>query len=175
MSRMKKKYLIAGGIAVVLLIIIVFVIVFQQTSLTSQNPAVTSPANQMKTSVKNSRQVTLAPPSNTPQEAVKQFYNYYFSSPTNPLANGAFESNPYLAPDFKGLIKAYYNNGNVPVFCLQNKRANVSVGQEVPVNDANEILMEETISEASPGTKDLYTVIVQNVNDKWLIYDIHCL
>ncbi|HVA96559.1 MAG TPA: hypothetical protein VND99_02800 [Candidatus Acidoferrales bacterium] len=179
---MNKKFLIIGSAALVLILIFVIVIFMQQstvqkqalpkpTTLNRQNPAGIRHSNQTSTVP----YITFAPPSDTPQAAVKQFYDYYFASPTNPLANGAYKKNPYLSSDFKQVIGSLYNNGNVPVFCPQNKRKNIIVGQETPVNYTNAILMQEFISEAPPGNKDLYRVQVQEVNNTWLIYDINCI
>ena len=181
---MNKKYLIAGGIIVIFLILLVVLVISQQSS--TQQPLVPNPSpaeGQSQTILNQTTHshnkvvptATLAPVADTPSDAVKQFYNYYFSSPTNPLANGAYKTNPYLSPDFKQVIGALYNNGDTAVFCPQNKRANITVGKETQLNSTNSLLMQEFISEASPGNKDLYVVLVQEINNKWLIYDINCI
>ena len=182
MSHMNKKYLIVGGaIAIVLIILLVVVLFPKQTPTQQQAVSKTSSTNQSSAalyhSTSNTTVSTVTPmqPSDPAQAAVEQFYRYYLASPTNPLANGAYKNNPYLAPDFKGLIEAAYDNGNTPVFCPQDMQRNIVVGKEAPVNETGVVVMEETISAASTGGKDLYTVFVQNLNNKWLIYDIHCL
>ena len=181
---MNKKYLIVGiGIVVIFIILFVGAIFSQKPSSQPQAVSkVTSSTNQSPNALYHATAntnttvptLTLAPLADTPQSAVEQFYHYYFSAPSNPLANGAYKNNPYLAPDFKGLIEAAYDNGNTPVFCTNDEQKNIVVGQEVPVSYNDAIVMSETISEASGG-KDLYTVLVQNINNQWLIYDIHCL
>ena len=180
---MNKKYLIVGGVIVIFLIILLVSIFFQKSP--SQQTSVSEQTSNLKnqtaavTSIKNhtssSPSLTLAPPASTASQAVQQFYTYYFSSPSNPLANGAYKTNPYLSPDFKNVIGALYNNGNTPVFCPENKRTNIVVGQETSVNYTNAILTQEVISAAPPESKDLYRVLVQQINGKWLIYDINCL
>lgn len=186
---MNKKYLIiGGGIALLVILFIVVLLSFntpaknqqsvsQTVTVSSQNvnkKSTTTPSA-AKLSGASATPVISMQPANTPQATVEQFYHYYFSSPTNPLAHGAYKNNPYLAPDFKGLIEAAYDNGNTPVFCPKDVQKKVVVGKEVAVDSANAILVDEVISQASPGGKDLYSVIVQNINNKWLIYDIHCL
>ena len=104
-----------------------------------------------------------------------QFYTFYFSTPTNPLANGAFKTNPYLSQDFKDLLSSSYDNGNTPALCPQNKRANITVGKEVEVYVNNQYMTEETISETSPVTKDLYTILLENNNGMWLVEDVNCV
>ena len=90
------------------------------------------------------------------------------------MANGAYKKNEYLAPDFKDEIGALYNNGNAPVFCLQNKRTNIAVGQEEDVYYNNQYLKQEIISDAT-GAKDLYRVVLQQVDNKWLVLDVTCV
>ena len=186
---MNKKYLIIGSCVIIVLILIVVLLFSQNTSSKQQQPASQSqtslnqanqPVQQAATTTNSTNETTptitaVAPLATTAQGAVAQFYNYYFASSNNPLANGAFKNNPYLAPDFKSVIGQLYSNGNTPVFCLQNKKKNIVVGKETPVDSTDALLMQETISEASPGNKDLYNVVVQDINDKWLIYDINCL
>lgn len=187
---MNKKYLIAiGGLAIIFVVFLMVGIFSQQnpqqaqtkqqspqtSSGENQNPAVFHGATTNTTNNTITPSVTLVPPATTAQGAVKQFYAYYFSSPSNPLANGAYKGNPYLAADFKDVIGSLYHNGNSPVFCTENKRENITVGQETPVNYTDAVLMQEVISEAPPGNKELYRVLVQNVNDTWLIYDINCI
>jgi len=185
MSHMNKKYLIVGGaIVFILIILLVVALSSKQTPTQQQTVSKTSTTNQSSTTLYHSGAntnttivptVSQAPSTDPAQAAVEQFYHYYVASPINPLANGAYKNNPYLAPDFKGLIQAAYDNGNTPVFCPQDEQKNIVVGKEVPVNETGVVVMEETISEASAGGKDLYTVSVQNLNNKWLIYDINCL
>jgi len=160
---------------IIFFIIFIGVILFQQnqfipaSSLQTQN---SSQTNQKITSVPT---VTLAPLSGSAQQAAWQFYNYYFSTPQNPLAVGKYKSNPYLSQDFKDNIETGYDNGNVPVFCPQNKSANIVVGNGVQVYRLNQYMTEETISEASPAAKDLYTIMLENNNGSWLVEDVNCL
>ena len=180
---MNKKYLIlGGGIALILLIGIVLSTLLQQSP--AQQRVSPQPSSSLKQDTAAFQQIhqrspvatiTLAPPSNTPQASTKQFYEYYTAAQSNPLADGAYKTNPYLSPEFKQVIGALYKNGNVPVFCPENRRTNIVVGQEVQVNYTTGVLMQEVISEAPPGTKDLYRVMLKNVGGKWLIYDINCI
>ena len=176
---MNKKYLILFATVIVIFIIFVSVIFFQQNSTESiskpspiqnQNPALQHADQQAAVP-----SVTLAPPASTPEGAARQFYQYYFSSPANPLANGAYKNNPYLSQDFKDNIGALYNNGNAPIFCPQNKSASIIVGDEQQVYYNNQYLRQETISEAPPGSKELYHIILENVYGKWLVFDVTCI
>ncbi len=175
-----KKYLILFVGVIVLFIIFIGVIFLQQTPAQQSSSSTPAAQTQITGSIKQTTQntspsVTLAPPSSSPKIAAQQFYIYYFSSPTNPLAYGAYKTNPYLAPEFKDNMSGAYKNGNVPVFCPQNKAANIVVGKEQSIYYGNSYLMQEVISQAPPGNKDLYTLRMQNVNGKWLVFDINCI
>ena len=182
---MNKKYLLLFVGAIFVFIIFASFLFLQQsqqnqvpapTSLHNQNPASLQQTNQQTPQSKTvAPTVTLAPLSSDPKEATKQFYIYYFSTLQNPLADGAYKKNPYLSDDLKSVMESLYNNGNAPLFCPQNKRANVVVGQEQTMYYSNQYMTEETISEASPGTKDLYRVMLQNQGGKWLISDVNCI
>jgi hypothetical protein len=176
-----KRYLILFVGVIVLFIIFIGVIFLQQNPKQTQAPSTVS-QNQVTASIKQTTQhtgvassVTLAPPSTSPKIAAQQFYVYYFSSPSNPLANGAYKTNPYLSDQFKTVMSAYYKDGNAPVFCPQNRTANIVVGKEESVYYNNDYLMQEVISQALPGNKDLYSLLLQHVNGKWLIFDINCI
>jgi len=177
---MYKKYLVLI-ICVIIIIGLISFLVFKKSqqkalplpsTLQNQNPANLTRTNQKKNSVSTA---TLKPLSGSPKEVAKQFYTYYFSTVENPLARGQYKTNPYLSEDLKNLLESGYNNGNAPLFCPQNKRSNIVVGKEVQVYYNNQYLREETISEASPGTKDLYTVMLVNNGGKWLIEDVNCI
>lgn len=178
---MNKKYLILGG-GIIIIILIGFFLSFslkQAPSTQQTSPQASSPQSQDTATFQSNQKspavsVTMAPPASTPQDATKQFYMYYLASPSNPLANGAYKTNPYLSQEFKQVIGALYKNGNVPVFCPQNLRDKFTVSQEEQVNYTSGVLMQEVISGTS-GTKDLYRVMLKNVNGKWLIYDINCI
>lgn len=150
----------------------------RQTQISSSSPKTQGNAAPMQTG-KQTGQVSpstaLPTIASDAQTVTKQFYTYFFSSPTNPLANGAYRNNPYLSQDFKDVITAYYKNGDVPVFCPQNKSNNIVVGQEQLVSYNGSSLTQEVISEAPPGTKDLYRVLLESVNNQWLIFDINCI
>lgn len=180
MNQQNKKYIILF-VGVVLLFIIFIVVIFLQQGPKQQSSTVSpstqdqkSTSMQQTTNINGSPSITLAPPSSSPQTAALQFYTYFFSSPKNPLANGAYKTNPYLSQDFKLLIAGAYDNGDVPVFCSQNKESNIIVDNQQSLYYNNGYLMEETISEAPPGNKNLYDILLENVNGKWLIYDINC-
>jgi len=64
-------------------------------------------------------------------QTAQTFYNSTAS--VNPLANGAFKTNPYLSDTFKHTIKTGYKNGNTPVFCPENRRPQVTIGKEQQV------------------------------------------
>jgi|SRR5579872_6531537 len=182
---MNKKYILLFIGAIVVFIIFIAVIFLQQNSsqqevqqpstLQSQNPA---NLQRQQTNLSRNQNVavptiTLAPPASTPNAAAKQFYTYYFASLENPLADGAYKNNPYLSQDFKDVLGALYYNGNSPIFCLQNKRANITVGKEKQYYYNNQFLTQEIISDATTG-KDLYQITLENVGGKWLIFDVNC-
>ncbi|SRR5258708_8401010 len=171
---MNKKYLLLFVGVIVIFIIFVVVIFFQQNP---PLPQFLSPHNQNPVALQEQKQapsVSLAPPSSNPKAAAKQFYDYYFSTDNTPLAGGAYKNNPYLSQDFKDTIGDLYNNGNAPVFCSQNKRTNVTVGKEQQMYYNNQYLTIETISDAANG-KALYSISLENVNGKWLIFDVNCI
>jgi hypothetical protein len=177
MINTNKRYIILFLGVVVLFILFAIVVFLQQPPkqqhLSSQDQNVISFHRPNQKSV-NIPSVTLLPPASTPKAAAQLFYSYYFSSP-NPLANGAYKNNPYLSQDFKNVIGSLYKNGNTPVFCLQNRRAQIIVGKEQSVYYNNGYLEQEVISEAAPGTKDLYIVLLEDDGGKWLIFDINCI
>jgi hypothetical protein len=180
--NMNKKYIILFVGVIILFIIFIAVIFFQQnqnlptpSSLQNQNPAALQPNQQTKQSDTTVPQVTLSPLTGTAVEATEQFYNYYFSTSVNPLANGAYKDNPYLSQDFKDILGSLYNNGNAPLFCPQNKRASIVVGKEQQNYYNNQYVTQEIISEAPPGTKDLYRVSLENQDGKWFIFDVNCI
>ncbi|HSX09057.1 MAG TPA: hypothetical protein VLF93_02815 [Candidatus Saccharimonadales bacterium] len=175
---MNKRYLIIIGV-IIIFVIFIGVIFFQQTP--KQSPSSTTPSQTVitgslkKPTANKFINPTMAPPANTPKLAAQQFYIYFFSQPSNPLANGAFKTNPYLSDDFKQIIAEAYRNGNTPVFCPANETQNVVVGKEQSIYYNNGYLMQEIVSQAPPGNKDLYTMRMQNVNGKWLVFDINCI
>jgi hypothetical protein len=175
---MNKKYILLFiGVVVFFVLFIVFIVLQQKQSNVTITPSTALNSRQINQPDKNrpTETETFAPLSNSPQEAAKQFYTYYFSTLANPLANGAYKTNPYLSQDFKDLLDGGYDNGNAPVFCPQNKRTNITVGKEVQVYVENQYMTEETISEAPPGTKDLYTILLKNDNGKWFVEDVNCV
>jgi hypothetical protein len=178
-----KKYIFLFAGVIALLVVFAGILFFQQT------PPQASPTNTTTSSTSNGGYIGLnathqntngATISPTPQEdaaqlVTRQFYTYYFSYKTNPLANGAYKNSPYISPDFKGIIGALYQNGNLPVFCPVNRSDTIVVGQEQQVPYNNTYLLQEVISQAPPGNKDLYRVLMENVNGKWLIFDVNCI
>ena len=176
MKKKNRKYLLFLGILLVVIIIFACVGFFGQNSQQTSNQAQNRNSLAANGAGQNNLpSVTFAPPASSPSAAALQFYEYYFSSPSNPLANGAFKNNPYLSSDFKQVIGALYNNGNEPVFCPNNKETNVTVSKEQQLYYGNQYLTDEIISETSPVSKDLYRVRLENVNGKWLIFDINCI
>lgn len=176
----RRRYLILFGIVIVIFIIFVFVIFLQTGSEQTTNS--TSQQNQhvIQTSQKKTVKpaMPLASLKSNPVAAAIQFYQYYFSSPTNPLSNGAYKDNPYLSADFKDTISALYNNGNTPVFCPQNKRAAITVGDEEQIYYDNQYLRQEIITDATVSTQSaqqLYRITLKNDNGKWLVFDVTCI
>jgi hypothetical protein len=176
MNSRNKRYIIFFVAIIIIFIIFISVVFFQtpkqQSATLSQNQ--NSASAQKSGGANSSPSAQLPPPSSNPQTAAQQFYTYFFSSAQNPLANGAYKNNPYLSPEFKSVVGGLYGNGNTPVFCPGNKRANIVVGKEQDVYYNNSYLKQEVISEAPPGSKDLYTMLLENVNGKWLVFDINC-
>jgi len=179
---MNKKYIILFVGVIVIFIIFVVVLVLQQTSQTATpaDTTVSQNANSTSANRNTSQNIANSSLSPTPQEdaaqlVTREFYTYYFSYKVNPLANGAYKNSPYLSSDFKALIGSQYNNGNDPLFCPQNKRAKIVIGQEQQVPYYTTYLLQEIISEAPPGNQDLYTVLLKNIKGKWLIFDINCI
>lgn len=180
MNQRNKRYIILFVGVIILFIIFVGIIFLQNSEQGSHSSSQTQSTVTFRQKSTNNNTnaiptVTLAPPASSPKAAVQQFYTYYFSSAQNPLANGAYKNNPYLAPEFKTVIGALYNNGNAPIFCSQTKAENISIGKEQTFFYNNSYLTQETISQAPPGTKDLYTILLENVNGKWLIFDVNPL
>ena len=179
-----KKYIFLF-VGVVALLIIFALVLFSQQAQPKSSPANTkqsssgTAANGSYTSGNNSTSSGSSPAPTTQEDAAqlvtKQFYTYYFSYKTNPLANGAYKASPYISPDFKGVISALYQNGNLPVFCPANRSDNIVIGQEQQVPYNNTYLLQEVISQAPPGNKDLYRVELENVNGKWLVFDVNCI
>lgn len=174
---MNKKYiLLLVGIIVLFLVYIGYIALLQKPNNTVTPSAKVNTSQTVNQSHANSQTaVTFAPLSGSPKEAARQFYMYYIATLTNPLANGAYKTNPYLSQDFKDLLNSSYDNGNKPPFCPQNKRTNIVVGKEAQVYANNQYMTDETISEAPPGTKDLYTILLENNNGTWLVEDVNCI
>jgi len=179
MKNKNKKYILLFAGVVIFVIIFAIVVFFTSGGKTntitpsSESTGQSTPANNMQNGTSSS--VTLPPLAANASDAAKQFYTYYFSSSTNPLANGAYKSNPYISQIFKNIIATAYDNGNVPIFCSQDKTANVSISSEQQVPYGNETLTEVIISEVSPQKKDLDDVLLENTTDKWQIVDINCI
>jgi len=174
---MNKKYILLF-IGIIVLFVIFIVVIFFQQNQPSPNSSAGSNSNLQNTQKTNQKvvpSVTFTPLSGSAKEVTRQFYNYYFATPENPLADGAYKNNPYLSDDFKAVLKAGYNNGNAPVFCPQNKRADITVGKEAQIYYNNQYMTQETISETTPGGKDLYRISLENQNGNWLIFDVNCL
>ena len=174
----RRRYLILFGVVIIIFVLVIFL----QTTTREQTTNSTSQQNQhaIQTDQKKTVKPTmpLVPVESNPVAAAIQFYQYYFSSPTNPLSNGAYKDNPYLSADFKDTISALYNNGNTPVFCPQNKRAAITVGGEEQIYYDNQYLRQETISDATVSTQSaqqLYRITLKNDNGKWLVFDVTCI
>jgi hypothetical protein len=110
----------------------------------------------------------------SPERTVEAFYTYFFSQ-SDPLANGAYQTNSYLSDSFKDDIRTLYNNGNKPVFCPQNKRPAISIGKSQQVYNTYGYLTQLVITDAGPGNKDLYRVLLKNQDGIWVIDDINCI
>lgn len=173
---MNKKYLLVF-IGVIVLFGLVFVFIANQQN--PQPPSVSTAQNQKPESANRTTQKisqkNLPSLTGTAQKAARQFYNYYFATPENPLAAGKYKTNPYLSEYFKGNIQTGFDNGNIPIFCPQNRKSIITVGKDVQVYQDNQYMTLETISEASPGSKDLYTILLSNKNGQWLVEDVNCL
>jgi len=178
MNKKNKQYIILFVGVVVLVIIFAIVLFFTSGSKTSTiTPSGSTEQNTTKNNMNYgaSPSVTLPPSASNAQGAATQFYTYYFSSSKNPLANGAYKTNPYLSQTFKNIIATSYNNGNVPVFCPQNNATKITVSKEQQVPYNNESLTEVIISEVAPQQKDLDDVLLENTNGQWQIFDINCI
>jgi|SRR3984957_7006968 len=179
MKNKNKKYILlfaGAGIFVFIFALVVFFTSGGKTNTitpssesTQQNTAADNPHNGTSSSA------ILPTPAASAPDAAKQFYTYYFSSSKNPLANGAYKTNPYLSQIFKNIIATSYDNGNVPIFCSQEKTANITISSEQQVPYGNESLTEVIISEVSPQQKDLDDILLQNTNGQWQIVDINCI
>jgi hypothetical protein len=186
LNMQKRLLLIVAGIVVLLVPLVAF-LGTQQTSQKANITAKSSNAPDQNTvstgnngsngSAINSQTATPAQEQSplTAEEAAKQFYKYYFAAPTNPLANGAYKDNKYLSQGFKDVIHDLYKDGDTPVFCAKNVRPNIVVGKDRQVYTDNEYVTQVVISEAPPGTKDLYRVEMENITGEWLVYDINCI
>lgn len=187
MNKKQLIYLFVGVIG--LLIIFVIFLAFQQAT-PSTTPKITASVtpgqgavdqtNTGGSQANGSTGTGSKTPPNTPiprqlnaDDTVKAFY--YSVATGNPLANGGYKTNSYLAPDFKDVIHDLYKNGNTVLFCPQNKRSAVVVGQDQQVYSGGEYLTEVIISEAPPGSQQLYRVLLQNAQDQWYIYDVNCI
>jgi hypothetical protein len=181
----KRLLLIVGGLIVILIPVIAF-FGTQQTSQTAnitvkssnapnQNTVNTGNNNGSTGGVRNLQTATPTQSPLTADDAAKQFYKYYFAASTNPLANGAYKENKYLSQGFKDVIHDLYKNGDTPVFCAKNQRPNIVVGKDRQVYTDNEYVTQVVISEAPPGTKDLYRIEMENITGEWLVYDINCI
>jgi hypothetical protein len=185
----KRTIYLMGATIVILLLFVVYLVMQQQTPVPKTSIQTNTTANQNQSaSSGNNTSAGNTSGSDTPSQSpdistaplsaaqtAKEFYNYYFSSANNPLANGAYKTNKYLTQEFKDDIGASYKNGNTPVFCPQNQRNSIIVGKEEQVFYDNGYLTQVVISDASAGNKDLYRVMLQNLTGSWLIWDINCI
>lgn len=182
MNRKQLIYLFIGAVGV-LLIFVVF-LAFQQSSQTAKpkitaagvTPAPTS-AGVEKTIDGGTRERT-ASPTSVPQQnlnavqTAQAFYNSTLNG--NPLLNGKYKTNPYLADSFKSNIGDYYDEGNRPVFCAKNHKAQVTIGKEKQQYYDQGYLTQEFVTDSTTG-KDLYIIILENDNNIWHIFDVTCL
>lgn len=177
MKKKNKKYMIWAIVIVVLIIFLAIGFFAQNSQQSTSAPSQYQGSLVNQSGQNNLSSVTLAPPANTPKASALEFYDYFTSSVQNPLANGAYKNNPYLADDFKVVISTLYQNGNVPVFCPANKviNGNVAITKEQQVYYSGQYMTDEIISETTPVSKDLYRVRLENVGGKWLIFDINCI
>jgi hypothetical protein len=168
----KRYFAILGAIAIFLIVFVVILLFQQEPTVPRQKVIVNAPYRGTPAPRRVIPTLSLPHLASSPKEAALQFYTYYTTAPQNPFANGAYKESPYLSPEFKTIVAA--GNGNMPVFCPQNKKANVVVGKEQTYYYDNGYLTQEVIREAPPGTKDLYTITLKNVDGKWFIFDINC-
>lgn len=168
---MQKRYFFVLGIVLLFIGIFVVILISQQTPKARQKVITVSPNGQSTAPTAVVPTISLPPLGSTAKAATLQFYTYVTSS-QNPLANGAYKASPYLAPEFKTVVGA--SNGNAPVFCPQNVKRNVIVGQESSYYYNNGYLTSEVISDATTS-KSLFRITLENMNGKWVIFDVNCL
>jgi hypothetical protein len=185
---MKKRNILLFVGAIFLIVVFAIVLIFQtqETLLPSDLNPTTQPSvaqsNATQTLQPLRQKVGAGNPTNLPErktlnadDTAKAFYYFMLSSSGNPLAAGGYKNNQYLSSDFKDVIHKLYDNGNNPVFCPQNKRTAIVVGQDQQVYYNNGYLTQVVISEAAPGAKKLYRVLLQNIGNQWYIFDVNCI
>ncbi len=171
---MNKKYVVIFAAVIVLLIGFVVMVIFQdKPDTTTQQKVIVNTPHSITPSPSGAVPTLALPPlTGSAKQVAVQFYKYYTTAPENPFANGAYKSSPYLSPEFQMVVSA--GNGNVPVFCSQNIRKNVSASQERTYYYGNMYLSQEVLSDATTS-KDLFRVVLENKDGKWLIFDINCI
>jgi hypothetical protein len=175
---MNKKYLYLS-IGVIFVILIIIVILLPQSSSQTQiltpsnSPSPSSEQSSTGGSLNNS-QVTNTPEHLTPEDVARKFYSWYLTYPgVSALSSGAYNTNSYLTDKFKGVITAFapYSAQDDPVFCVPNKLANFTVLPAVTTANGRQSVIIRSV----PDGKDLYKVVLKNINGNWLVDDTICI
>ena len=113
MNKKNKKYIIWFVGIIIFLFIFIGIMMLQQNPRQQQVTPNSSPTPvQTDQSSFEAPPISLTPLSNSATTATQQFYNYYFATDKDPLANGAYKSNPYLSSDFKEVLGKLYRSAS---------------------------------------------------------------
>lgn len=177
----KKHLLLAAGIFV-----IIFFIAFIYTLLSSQSQTPSSsyqPSfSPSPSAIQSSNfisepspiQVTTAPENLTPEEVARKFYSWYLTYPgVSALTKGAYNDSIYLSDEFKSIISkmAPYETQKDPVFCTRNKLPNFTTLKATTTPNGRQGVIIQSV----PEGKDLFEIVLININNRWLIDDTVCI
>ena len=176
----KKHLLLAAGIFVIIFFI---AFVFTLFSSQSQTPGSSYPPSfsPSPSSIQSSNfisepviQATTAPENLTPEEVARKFYSWYLTYPgVSALSKGAYNDNIYLSDKFKRVISRFapYSDSEDPVFCIPNKLSNFTVLPATTTSNGRQGVIIQSV----PEGKNLYKIILKNINNRWLVDDTICV
>lgn len=176
----KKNLILAAGIIVIIGFIAFIFSLYSSGGQAPGSYSVSSPPS--PTSVQSSNfvsgvspvQSTTAPENLTPEEVARKFYSWYITYPgVSALAKGAYNDNIYISDKFKRMLSrmAPYSDIEDPVFCIPNKLPNFTVLPASTTPNGRQSVIIQSV----PEGKNLYKIILKNINNRWLVDDTICM
>lgn len=187
---MKKKYVYIIIPVLLILTVVIFILTIFPQPQKNDNESITPTNNQNSYSPQSFQNTQNQLPASyslpatpqisaetehlTPEEVANKFYSWYLTyTGVTALSTGAYKNNQFISDKFKRIISmmAPYNAQNDPVFCTQNKEAKFKTMSPITSGNGRQAVIIQSV----PEGKNLYKIILDNVDGRWLVDDTICI